>query len=281
MGKFTSQLHKRVINRGPAEGFCVICGVFGKLTRDHVPPQGCNNAADIILRTFPQTYATGQQGRWTSSQGGTHFRTLCEKCNSYLLGTKYDPELVKLSNSVTNIAVSAHNGMIVLPSDFTVILKPQRIARAIVGHVLAANAVEETKAGIVSAPFPDLLRKYFLDETEALPREVDIYYWLYPSRRQVVIKGAAKMSTERKEIILGHILKFLPLGFWILWEKPDGISFRLPALVHDKGMGIDDMNEIRFVLSAIPPLDFPEAPADDEVVLMHDESTSVGMPRRK
>ena len=106
-------------------------------------------------------------------------------------------ELVKLSNNITQIALAARNKQIALPGDLLVFIRPQKIARAVVGHILAANAMEEAKNGLVSAPFPDALRRYFLDENEPLPRHVDIYFWVYPSRRQVVIKNACKISMNR------------------------------------------------------------------------------------
>lgn len=269
------------MTRGPSEGYCVICGTFGKLTRDHVPPKGCNNATDAILQTFPQAHGGQKGNRWSQSQGGTHFKTLCQKCNTYRLGSKYDPEIVDLSNELTRLALSSLNGTIALPNEIAVFLRPQKIARAVVGHLLAANAVEEAKTGIVSAPFPDALRRYFLNDEQALPDNIDIYWWIYPYRRQVVIKGAGKMSMKGSGMIFGHILKFLPLGFWVLWERPAHVSLQVPTLVPDKRMGIDEVAQTSIVLNSPPPRDFPEAPTDDEAILMHAESTSVGTPRER
>ncbi|MCH8059491.1 MAG: hypothetical protein IIA11_03425 [Proteobacteria bacterium] len=168
-----------------------------------------------------------------------------------------------------------------MPNEITVVLRPQKIARAVVGHLLAANAVEEAKTGIVSAPFPDALRRYFLNDEEALPDNIDIYWWIYPYRRQVVIKGAGKMTMKGGGTIFGHILKFLPLGFWVLWERPAHVSLQVPTLVPDKRMGIDEVAQTSIALNSPPPLDFPEAPMDDEATLMHAESTSVGTPRKR
>jgi len=38
--------------KGPDNGCCVICGQPGRLTKDHVPPKGCNNHENIVLKTF-------------------------------------------------------------------------------------------------------------------------------------------------------------------------------------------------------------------------------------
>ena len=236
---------------------------------------------DVVLRTFPDGYTNNAGGPKTFYQGGTHFRTLCEKCNSGLLGTEYDPELAKLCNEIRKLAEVVSRKEIALPSDVLVFVKPQRIARAIVGHILAANAVEEAKNGLISAPLPDALRRYFLNDASVLPTEADIYVWVYPSRRQVIVKGAGKISLKYSNVILGHILKFLPLGFWLVWEKPLNLSINLPTLVPDKRMRIDDICQMRVELTNIPPLDFPEAPTSGELISMHEGSTSVSIPRKK
>lgn len=280
MAKYTENLRNRVMTRGPIEGYCAICGGFGKLTRDHVPPKGCNNAIDAVLQTFPQSHSRKSTG-WSLSQGGTHFRTLCNTCNTDLLGTRYDPELVELSNQLTQVALSSAGRRLELPAVTTVHIKPQKIARAVVGHLLAANAVEEAKKGLVSAPFPDALRRYFLDETEALPENIDILWWIYPYRRQVVIKSSGKMSTKGGGTIYGHILKFLPLGFWVLWERPAHFAPKVPTLVRNKNMGAEEIARAKIALKTIPPPDFPEAPADDEAIFVHAESTSVGTPKQR
>ena len=160
-------------------------------------------------------------------------------------------------------------------------MKPQRLARAVVGHTLAAVSVEEAKSGLRSAPFPDALRAYFLDKAAPLPESLDIYYWLYTSRKQVVVKGAVKSSTKSRQGILGHIFKFLPLGFWLVWEKASEISIDLPRLVPDKGMSLDDMSQLRVELKGVPPINFPEAPASHEVLMMNSNYSSVATPKEK
>jgi hypothetical protein len=117
-----------------------ICGAYGSLTKDHVPPKGCGNIKDVVLKTFtPQTF-TKERTPVSYSQKGSHFRTICGKCNNDLLGAKYDPELIKLYKEVVGIAESAQNNRLILPRYHTHFIKPQKIARAVVGHLLAANS---------------------------------------------------------------------------------------------------------------------------------------------
>ena len=277
MGDYSKQLQKRVMTKGQNVGYCVICGSHGKLTRDHVPPKGCNNKTDVVLRTLLPSHEKNSKNSETPSQGGTNFKTLCEKCNSSPLGDKYDPELINLSNEITKTALAVDKKQIMLPSVRLIFTRPQKLARAVIGHILAANAVDETKDGLRTFDFRDALRHYFLNEKAPLPEEVDIYFWIYPSRRQVIIKDA-HIGSFGNEPFCCHILKFLPLGFWVLWEKPDTFQTTLPNLVADKSMSIDDIYQTKVDFRSIPRLDFPEMPIDNQITFLSSKSI-VGNPK--
>lgn len=264
----------RISNKGPREGYCVICGTHGTLTRDHVPPKKCNNLNNTELEVLQSRFAKTVRG--TISQGGTQFKTLCGKCNNERLGIQYDPSLVDLSNAITSLVLGARRKHIQLQQKIYPIIKPQRIARAVVGHMLAAVAVEETKSGLIKSPMSDALRKYFLDQTLPLPEEMEIYYWPYPYKEQVLIKGFGKFDIRTKHGLIGDIFKFLPLGFLLTWEKPDSINVNIPVLLRNKKMGIDEQEKIEIDLYNHPPHDFPEAPKDWELSLLNDQHAFIG-----
>lgn len=277
MGNYSSSIQKRISNKGPAQGFCVICGEFGKLTRDHVPPKKCNNLNDIEIKSLMAEDNSEKAG--LTSQGGMHFKTLCETCNSERLGIKYDPSLVRLSNDITSLVQGAKNRNVVLPRKIYPIIQPQRIARSIVGHALAAIAVDEAKSGLRGSPISDSLREYFLNENAQLPSNIDIYYWLYPSRKQVVVKGMGKKHLGVEGTVVGHVLKFLPLGFWIVYNKPSNISMNLANLIGNKGMGLNEWEQIEIDLYSAPSVNFPEAPEDWEVTALNDNYAYSGHPK--
>ena len=258
MGKYSEDLNKR-------NGYCVICGQYGKLTKDHVPPKACNNDSEIVLRTFNNDKHCHDK----NFKRGVHFKTICEKCNNELLGAQYDPELVRLSREITNIALSVSSNYIILPPEILVFIKPQRVARAIIGHFLAAHSLKEAKDGVHWSPFNNALREYFLSTTAHLPEGVDIYFWLYPNRRQVIMKHWVKatLGNVNNTSLYGGILKFLPLGFLILWEKPAILLNNLTTLVQHKSMDMDETCQVRINLANFPPSNFPETPSGQEVML--------------
>lgn len=85
---------------------CNICGEKSMLTWDHVPPKCCNNRYRI--KTNSLINGLPQENKYESQyQNEIRFRSLCEKCNNYLLGTKYDTVLADFTNQVTNITTSS------------------------------------------------------------------------------------------------------------------------------------------------------------------------------
>jgi hypothetical protein len=210
----------------------------------------------------------------TTSQGGTHYRTLCETCNNTLLGSYYDPSLVSLSNEITSLSLGAKRKTVSLPRKIYPFIRPQRVARSVVGHTLAGLAVNETRKGLLDSPINSCLREYFLDESAGFPIDLEIYYWLYPSRKQVLVKNMGKSIiavTNKREVIFGHVFKFLPLGFWLVWKGSSQESGLVKRLVEDKKMPLDEVKQIEIDLYNIPPLDFPEVPVGDDIIALNRE----------
>ena len=208
----------------------MICETHGKLTRDHVSPKKCNNLNNTELKVLQSRFAKTARG--TISQGGT----------------QYDPSLIELSNAITSLVLGARRKHIQLPQKIYRIITPQRIARAVIGHMLAAVAVKETKSGLIKSQISDALRKYFLDQTLPFAEE---------------------------------LFKFLPLGFLITWDKSDSINVNIPILLRNKKMDIDEQEQIEIDLYNYPPRDFPEAPKDWEIFLLNDQHAFVGSPQHK
>lgn len=73
---------------------------------------------------------------------------------------------------------------------------------------------------------PRALREYFLDPCAPLPDAVSIYYWTYPSRHVVIARAIAKTNIRFSPVIIGDILKFYPLGYWVVWDAPHARALR-------------------------------------------------------
>ena len=280
MGKYTENLKKRILTRGSKEGYCVICGEWGLLSRDHVPPKGCNNLSDAEIRFLHPP--EGIERKPITSQGGVTYRTLCGACNSGRLGAEYDRALIEFSNAITSCSLSAREKRFALPQYVQQYIKPQRIARAIVGHVIAALAVDETRNGLRSDPMTDKMRHYFLNQDAPLPEQIEIYFWLYPERKQVIVKHMGKMiqvEDGSNEIVKGHIIKFLPFGFWLTFESPSIRARNIHKLIKQRSMGIDDPDLISLDIYDVPPLNFPETPEGNQFMMYNSNYGAQSTPK--
>ncbi|WP_016952861.1 hypothetical protein [Anabaena sp. PCC 7108] len=270
---------KNIKFKGDKEGYCNICGNYSQLTRDHIPPQGCVKPTSVELRTLTQ-YISKSSKKPTDSQSGLNILSICGNCNNTLLGTEYDPELIEVSKKVAGIVRVQHELGLSLPEKINLSVKPQRLIRSVVGHILAGK-LPITGQPPISAPFPDALRNYFLDQSSNIPDELDIYYWVYPSNKQIVISSLGIGSTLGEGFISGScLLKFFPLAFWVVWNQPTSFPISFTKIPKDEVQDLDGTCEIIIDLRQIPHLDYPEVPGEGRYIMLHNDSTFLAQPKK-
>jgi len=282
MGKYSKNLVKRVNIKGPKEGFCAICRNHAKLTRDHVPPQGCDNAHDVIMSTYPQFNNNPVKPRGTTGQSGTKFKTICSKCNNVLLGTLYDPSLIHMAQQIVVKAPNSKADWESGPASFEIQIQRQKIARAVIGHLIAANAFHELSSQEEDPPFLKSLRGYLLTPSAPLPDKVDVFFWIHPHRKQEIFKHVGKSELGRGMLWIGHILKFNPLGFLVTWQAESMDSPYVYPLFDDKHEGPKHTTSLLVDRKFCPPINFPIAVSDDsmEFILFNDEQCIYSTPKK-
>lgn len=279
--------NKQVKNKGPKEGYCNICGQHSQLTQDHIPPQSVIPAIPLKLRTLAQKLGTLPQfdtevnEKSVFSQNGLWMRSLCGNCNNNLLGAKYDRELSAVSKQVASLLRAQQELGLHLPEPIKLKnVKPQRLIRAVIGHILAGRSptLEQPRT---SAPFAKALRNYFLDTSSNIADEIEVYYWIYPNEEIVVINGLMMFSGEG--VISGScLLKFYPLAFWIVWDRPSSILINAQKISKEKLRSLDESCEIEVYLRNFPPLNYPEVPEQSKYfTIYHNDSTVLGEPKER
>lgn len=265
--------------KGP--GFCVICGQFGKLTRDHVPPQGCVQIANAVLsRLTREAPGEGQPRSTIYIQGGLKFQTLCATCNSERLGLHFDPELKHFVHGM-HAGMQAVARNVVLPRIVSLDANLHLVARSVIGHILAAHSADDTETWRQDIGASESLRQYFLDPDCAFPEEWRLYCWPYFSRKQVILRHASWMdvslSSPAQKAVYGHVLKFLPFGFWLVHNQP--LEFVIDALDITPGDPSTSAREtFSFDLRYAPHHLYPENPSGYHVMLFANEQSSVAAP---
>lgn len=130
--KNLSQIEKR--NR------CRICGKLDNLTEDHIPPKFWNNSSS---KRYSRGFGTNDPEKccadypWKARKGIV-FQSVCQDCNNRILGSETDKELKKLCD-VFKQNLQYNNRF------FNCRVKPNRVARAVVGHMLAAKDFYDDK----------------------------------------------------------------------------------------------------------------------------------------
>lgn len=266
---------KRITTFGPKQGQCNICGDEGPLTEDHTPPKGATRIGQVEMHHIAELLSAekaGSKGR--ISQNGVKFRTLCKRCNNHLLGSNYDIAFNEFSKRVYSYLSSP----IELPKVMHIRAKPQKIARALFGH-LAAMGINRYPKGSHTAE----LTEWFLNESKPLPEYLDIHYWIYPYKTQVLVRDAALRNLHAEDTALIWLMKFFPIAFMMVWNKPRGYDYpQFPNFNHWRALGSDEEVEMPIYLDTIPHERWPEAPENQSFLAYGDTAMGVlEKPKRK
>lgn len=272
MGNFTKGLTERRHHTQLSEGYCLICGTFGPLSWDHVPPRG-----SITITKIEQVHLTEIMGInnnpviGVKSTNGSKFKTICKHCNSSHLGAN-DQEVARvykgISEKVKNYFLQANSPVnhVYIPLDGV------KFCRAMTGHILSATTVKECLQEPMHIPYYAPLQKFVMGDDTAIEETHDFYVWFYPHRRHMSIKMFAFKN-------LGHIatlslLSFFPLAF-LITEKGQGIypSGATPIKPSDSTL------YVKLDSGHLPYSAFPNTGLEgDQMILLNETQSIVSYP---
>lgn len=251
-----------LVTRGAKHGQCNICGDIGPLTEDHTPPKGCARPTSMELQHVTARVDAAKAIKLKANDG-VKYRTLCARCNNLLLGARYDPALIDFVNRVSAYLSSD----IALPPTMTVSAQPALVIRAVWGH-LAAVGVDRYLKGSDT----DALRDYFLDDTQPSPSEMKLYYWLYPYRRQVLIRDAALGDLQQRWQATYWAMKFYPMAFAVWYPAKGNATLPMRDLAYYVTPNAADYADVAIDLRPAPHELTLEAPTDAQVILFGQDS---------
>lgn len=232
---------------------CNLCREVKPLSWDHVPPKGGIELSKVEMETvFSLMAGDKEKPKLRESQNGVKFRTICKECNE-LLGQKYDPILNDFAISVGKYLKTSLR----LPNVINHPVKPQRLLKSLLGHLVAAKVDIENTAFDVAA------RNYVLNETAKLPKDINVFYWIYPYNCSVSIRDFA-MFTPRgtfNEPAVFQTLKYYPVAY-LLTDKSEYAN--LNSLSQFRDCELDDEVDIPVNLTRIQDPYWPEAPSDED-----------------
>lgn len=259
-------------------GHCAICTERRTLTRDHVPPRSTGRNRRLTVRSLLD-HLRADLRRDRYSQGGVYFDSICSECNERRLGGEYDPELKRLANAMSQALSATGDLGLSLPNPARLACKPQRVARAVAGHLLAAVRNEGIGQAPRDTPIANALRRYFLHPSEALPARFQVLCWPYTGGRIVVARTVVKMESRRPYVM--EILKFRPLGFCIVDSPPAGLDFHATCLLPDRTISLDEEALVPFEMRKRIDPTLPEAPGESGATFLGGDVGVVAEPKAR
>lgn len=196
------------------QGYCLICGQFGKLSKDHVPPKSAITLTAMLQKTITEWWDT-EPVRGIDAISGTVFKTICKHCNNQILGSR-----VQFISDVTRnftdklILYLSHANSV---SDYIKVpFNSVEFSRAMLGHLMASSSVDECKQPLGDTPFFSPLRKFVLGLTESFEDTHDIYYWFYPNKAQITARHVLFRNNGHNCIC--SALHFFPISFLVTFK---------------------------------------------------------------
>lgn len=249
------------------KGRCAACGAARKLSSDHVPPQSVVPPRPIEVKQLANILGTGERLRAPRPGfAAREFHSLCEDCNNRLLGSVFDPALARFTKTVATWVRSS--SILALPRTASVSLEPGLVARAVIGHLLAALPVREMGPKEWENPANVAMREYFLSRELALPSSLQLLVWPYASSRTIVGKSFVRIELKPQGTHLMDLLKFYPLAFAVLFDgSPDDLP-HLCRIRPELARSYDGHSDIAIPLLSVPQFHWPERPTDDGFLLV-------------
>ncbi|WP_122572056.1 metal-binding protein [Pseudomonas viridiflava] len=272
MGNYTKGLTERRHHTQLREGYCLICGSFGPLSWDHVPPKG-----SITITKVEQAHLTEIMGVKSDpvigvkSSNGSKFRTICKHCNSSHIGAN-DQEVARVYKDLSGkikhyfLRLASPVNHLYIPFDGI------KFCRAMVGHVLSATTIKECLREPVLAPYYAPLQKFVMGDDTAINNTHDFYIWFYPHHRHMSIKIFS--CRNQGHIASLSLLSFFPLAF-LITEKGKGIypSGATPVKPSDKTLNV------KLDSGHLPYATFPNIGLKgDQMILLDDCQSIVSYP---
>ena len=220
MGDYSQNITKRFEHTRIKEGYCLICGCYGRLSIDHVPPKGAVVITKVEQRHITEMIrAESTRIKGVVSSNGAKFKTICHSCNNRHLGGN-DSEIANVCKKLTTKINKYYESPFGLFRSIKVELNTIKFTRAMVGHILAATSVNDCRNKPMYSPFFKLLQNFVLGDDTAMSATHDIYYWYYPFDKHLSAKCVGFWNKGHSVTL--SLLSFFPIAFMVT-EKNRGI----------------------------------------------------------
>lgn len=236
------------------EGICHICGIFGQLSFEHVPPQAAFNNRAVVEQPIMDAMADGLDGRGHGriNQRGMGAYTLCESCNSKT-GDWYASDFADWCVQGMDVLVrSDFNPKLI----YLHYIYPLRVLKQIHSMVFSANSEGWRQK------HPEL-EQFVLDRTRRWlnPQYRTFVYYTFEGSFRMVGNQMAVMNLHKgQHVIQVTEISHYPFGYVVMADGtcPDD---RLYEITHFRRYAYDELEVAPLYLPVLPthlpiPLDY-------------------------
>jgi len=189
------------------DGYCCLCGTFGRLTFEHVPPRSSFNKKtryqEIPILDFIKSKNPLDQGfKNKIEQGGIGYYSLCSKCNSFL-GREYVNSFTTYSNSFIEFARKNEFNYFELEMHQ---FKAARVLKQVGAMFASINGWQFTQS------YPEF-RNYLLDvNSRTLPAQFRFFIYINIEGNLRNLPISVTASLKSTQTIMVSELTFPPMG---------------------------------------------------------------------
>lgn len=187
------------------EGICHICGKFGPLSFEHIPPESAFNNRPVISVNFDQAISLGPDDvvKGPKQQKGMGGYTLCERCNN-LTGHWYGSEFVAWCYQGMEIIERSGGKPTLIYLNY---IFPLCILKQVVTMFFSVNT------DAFHTHNPELVRFILNKETRYLPPRYRffVYYNIEGRQRTVGVSAIANMKAGSASLL--SEITFPPFGY--------------------------------------------------------------------
>ncbi|EGN75120.1 hypothetical protein A28LD_1386 [Idiomarina sp. A28L] len=214
MSRLNHRISQRIAHTKISEGYCLICGQYGSLSWDHVPPKGAIAITRVEQRHITEMMGTNAKKiKGIRSRNGSKFRTICHNCNNNHIGN-CDQEVATVFNFLSS-KVKTYFECASSPHNFvSENVNATKFARAMIGHILAATSVNECLRAPQETPYFTPLQKFVLGDDKAIQHTHNIYYWFYPYTKHLSAKILSFWNNGNLSVV--SLLSFFPIAFMVV-----------------------------------------------------------------
>lgn len=270
MNKFSERFsHTRI-----QEGYCNICGKYGKLSKDHVPPKCAITLQPMQQKTITEYFDAKNPVKPANAFTGSFFKTICKSCNGDIL-SKIDSSIAVVTTALNKKVLNYISGGQYYNNLIFVDFDAKSFTRAMIGHILSATSVTDCLQAPVESIFNSPLKDFVLGKKNSYEDTHDLYYWFYPHKMHISAQSIVFRNSAHNCFMC--VLHFYPIAF-IVTLKGQGT---FPA--HSQKLNIND--EKMFFNMTTSNMKYATFPfvglKDDQLIAFSSGHTCVSYPLQR